>query len=354
MTLDLPGGVVAGIPDGPLAAKIVPAKRRRSELAGKVAAFTTQLMALPPLSPDFSHKLDEIRSIGTPEIAQVSGRGAHVLDQFGERSGTVLQQSLRELDAIAHELDPGRKGGLLNPAKRLGLLRAKPDPEGYFRRYLAAQERINQTLLNLSRERDAMLRSNVLIDSERDRMLADMRALEESGVTARELSAQLEGRSAQLAASDPVRADRLRAEALYEAEQRAVEIARQMAIASQGWLALDLIERNNSDVISGATRAFDTMVLVLRGATTLAQMLTQHGLVLDRIAALNAASSKLIDDSGPETKAPIPRDAHELGNAFTDLYEALDTAESSRGRALADMREAANMISRETARASSY
>jgi uncharacterized protein YaaN involved in tellurite resistance len=354
MILDLPGGVVAGIPDGPLAARIVPSKARRSELAGKVAAFAAQLIELPVLSPEFSHRLEDIRTIGASEIARLSGRGARMLAEVSPQSGGELQQSLDQLRALARELDPAREGNLLNPARRLGLIRRQPDPEAYFARYREAQEIINASLIGLARERDAMLRSNVTLAAERERMLADMRALEEAGVTARELAIQIDARAAQLAANDPLHADKLRAEALTEAQQRAVEIARQMAIAAQGWAALDLTERSNAHLIAGASRAIDTMVLVLRGAKVVADALTRHGLVFDRIAALNRATGKLIDEDSPGASGPAPTTAAELGYAFTDLHAALDTADQSRGRALEDMRAANELISRETDRAVSY
>lgn len=351
MALDLPGGVVAGIPDGPLAARIVPAKARRSELAGKAAAFTARLLELPPLSPEFAHRVEEIGRIGAGEIARLSGRAARLLGEVSASNSLALQQPLGELQALARGLDPAAAGNLLGATRRFGLIRGQPDPDAYFARYRAAQESIDAALTTLIRERDGVLRSNVTLAGERERMLADMRALEEAGVTARELAVQLEARAEQLAARDPLRADRLRADALFEAQHRAAEIAAQMALAAQGWAALDLIEGNNRGLIAGASRAIETMVLVLRGAKAVADALTRQGLVLDRITALNRISTKLIED---DPSGPVATDAAQLGNAFTQLHAALDQAESSRERALEDMRAANDLISRETARAAAY
>lgn len=344
MALNLPGGVVAGIPDGPLAAQIVPSKRRRSELAGKVAVFANELVALPVLSPEFSHKLDDIRAIGAPEMAALSGRGERALSEFGMPAGSVIERAILQLRRLAEDLDPKRKGGLLNPKKRFGFGRAKPDPERYFRGYLDAQDTINASLVDLARERDAMLRSSVMIDSERQRMLTDLRDLEEAGVTARELAMQLDGRAAQIASQNPVHADKLRAEALFEAEQRAGEIAKKMAVGAQSWMAFEVIDATNTQIITGASQTIDTMVVVLKSAHSVADMLTRHGLVLDRIAALNQAAANIISED-PSPDGEVASDPDALANAFTLLHDALDQAETSRGSAASDLAEAAKRIS---------
>ena len=71
-------------------------------------------------------------------------------------------------------------------------------------------------------------------------------------------------------------------------------LATQMAVWVQGYLALDLVRKNNVELIKGVDRATTTTVSALRTAVTVAQALADQKLVLDQITALNTTTDNII------------------------------------------------------------
>ena len=66
--------------------------------------------------------------------------------------------------------------------------------------------------------------------------------------------------------------------------QRVQDLLTQMAVTVQGYLALDLVKKNNVELIKGVDRASTTTVAALRTAVTVAQALVGQKLVLDQIS----------------------------------------------------------------------
>src|SRR3546814_20968894 len=77
--------------------------------------------------------------------------------------------------------------------------------------------------------------------------------------------------------SDPAKAKAIRETALFYARQRTQDLLTQMAVTVQGYLALDLVKKNNVELVKGVDRASTTTVAALRTAVTVAQALTRIG-----------------------------------------------------------------------------
>jgi uncharacterized protein YaaN involved in tellurite resistance len=72
-----------------------------------------------------------------------------------------------------------------------------------------------------------------------------------------------------------------------------------MAVTVQGYLALDLVKKNNVELVKGVERASTTTVGALRTAVTVAQAMTNQRLVLGQITALNTTTANIIDRPAP-------------------------------------------------------
>ena len=77
---------------------------------------------------------------------------------------------------------------------------------------------------------------------------------------------------------------------LFSVRQKHQDLLTQLAVSVQGYLALDLIRRNNVELIKGVQRATTTTVSALRTAVIVAQALADQKLVLDQITALNTTT----------------------------------------------------------------
>ena len=107
-----------------------------------------------------------------------------------------------------------------------------------------------------------------------------------------------------------------------------------MAVTVQGYLALDLVKKNNVELVKGVDRASTTTVSALRTAVTVAQAMTNQRLVLEQITALNTTTANMIDTTGEllrtqtgaihEQAASSTIPLETLQRAFQNIYDTMD------------------------------
>ncbi|MFX5477000.1 toxic anion resistance protein, partial [Acinetobacter baumannii] len=66
---------------------------------------------------------------------------------------------------------------------------------------------------------------------------------------------------------------------------------------------LDLVKKNNQELVKGVDRASTTTVAALRTAVTVAQALGNQKLVLEQITQLNTTTASIIDSTGALLKS---------------------------------------------------
>jgi len=98
-------------------------------------------------------------------------------------------------------------------------------------------------------------------------------------------------------ATDPARAKVLNEDMLFYVRQKNQDLLTQLAVSVQGYLALDVIRRNNVELIKGVQRATTTTISALRTAVIVAQAMANQKLVLDQITALNTTTSTMIEST---------------------------------------------------------
>src|SRR3546814_10786281 len=80
----------------------------------------------------------------------------------------------------------------------------------------------------------------------------------------------------------------------------------------RSYLALDLVKKNNVELVKGVDRASTTTVGALKTAITVAQAMTNQKLVLEQITALHTTTASIIDGTSKMLKdnsAPIHEQA---------------------------------------------
>ena len=138
----------------------------------------------------------------------------------------------------------------------------------------------------------------------------------------------------------------------------------QLAVSVQGYLALDLIRRNNVELIKGVDRATTTTVSALRTAVIVAQALSDQKLVLDQITALNETTGDLIVSTSEMLKqqsADISKQASEatvdlakLQKAFQNIYATMDEIDNFKVKALDSMSLTINSLETEIDKSRTY
>jgi uncharacterized protein YaaN involved in tellurite resistance len=348
------------------AAGLVPVDaEKKSKLEEKVDSFVSELVALDPNSPDFGKKVDQITGMGRKEIATTAQMSNRFLDRpvraMDQESG--VGADLAELRRTVEDLDPGRKGKLTG-RKLLGIIPLGNKLKNYFDSYTSAQGHIQAILARLASGKDELLMDNATIDVERQKLWEAMGKLEQMVHIAKTLDDRLEEEAANLDSVDPAKAKAIRETALFYVRQRTQDLLTQMAVSVQGYLALDLVKKNNVELVKGVDRASTTTVGALRTAVTVAQAMTNQRLVLGQITALNETTAGIIDSTGKllrENTAKIHEQAagstipmETLQRAFQNIYDTMDAVDTFKVKALASMKQTVDVLSDEVEKSKGY
>ncbi len=349
------------------AAGLVPLKQEeRSALELKVDAFVDDLVATDTKSPEFGKKIDQLTTMGRKEIAEAAGHSNRFLDRPVKAisSDTGIGADLTELRRTVEDLDPGRRGNLLAPKKLFGIIPFGSKFRNYFDGYKSAQSHISTILARLASGKDELLMDNAAIDVERANMWKTMGKLEQMIHISKTMDARLEEKANELDATDPAKAKAIRETALFYTRQRTTDLLTQMAVTVQGYLALDLVKKNNIELVKGVDRASTTTVAALRTAVTVAQALTSQKLVLEQITALNTTTANVIDSTGNMLKnqsgeihkqaasATIPLET--LQRAFQNIYDTMDTIDRFKVEALGNMKQTVDVLTSEVEKSRGY
>ena len=349
------------------AAGLVPLKdSERSALDVKVDTFIDELAAIDANSPEFGKKVDQLTSMGRKEIAEAASASNRFLDRPVKAidSDTGIGSDLTQLRKTVEELDPGRQGKLTGRKKFLGIIPFGSRLQGYFRQYQSAQSHISAILARLASGKDELLMDNAAIDTERANLWKTMGKLEQMIHISKTMDARLEEKAKELDATDPAKAKAIRETALFYTRQRTTDLLTQMAVTVQGYLALDLVKKNNVELVKGVDRASTTTVSALRTAITVAQALTSQKLVLDQITALNTTTANVIDGTGEMLKnqtgeihkqaasATIPLET--LQRAFQNIYDTMDSIDEFKMQALGNMKQTVDTLSNEVDKSRGY
>jgi len=349
------------------AAGLVPLdEEKRSKLDEKVDAFIDDLVAQDANSPEFGARVDQLTNMGRKEIAEAAGHSNRFLDRpvRAMDSDNKVGADLAQLRRTVEDLDPGKRGSLLAPKKLFGIIPFGNRLRDYFDSYKSAQGHINSILGSLASGKDVLIKDNAAVDVERQNMWATMGRLEQMIHISKTLDARLEAKALELDSTDPAKAKAIRDSALFYIRQRSQDLLTQMAVTVQGYLALDLVKKNNVELVKGVDRASTTTVAALRTAVTVAQALAGQKLVLEQVTALNTTTANMIDSTGEMLKtqtAAIHEQAasstipiQTLQRAFQNIYDTMDSIDAFKAKALENMKTTVNTLSDEVEKSKGY
>lgn len=349
------------------AAGLVPVTtEQKSKLDTKVDAFVNELVSVDANSPQFGEKVDQITRMGQEQIRAAAAMSNRFLDRpvrAMDADGSV-GKDLAELRRTVEDLDPGRQGKLSGPRKILGIIPFGNKIKNYFDSYSSAQSHIAAILQRLESGKKELHLDNAAIDTERQKLWAAMGELEQMIHIAKTLDERLEAKALELDSVDPAKAKALRESALFYVRQRTQDLLTQMAVSVQGYLALDLVKKNNVELVKGVDRASTTTVGALRTAVTVAQAMTNQRLVLGQITALNKTTSDIIDSTSTllrEQTAQIHEQAasstiplETLQRAFQNIYDTMDEVDNFKVRALDSMKQTVTVLTAEVEKSKGY
>jgi uncharacterized protein YaaN involved in tellurite resistance len=348
---------------------------RSAELAARAKDFIADLIDKDPRAPEFTKKINDVASMGQDEI-----RGAaEVSNRMLERPVAALAaargngdeadpqrkiaKTLVELRLTIEDLDPSKAEGGIGQFL-LSLIPFRDKIRSYFAKYASAQTQLDKIIHALQNGQDSLLKDNAAVEGEKSRLWDTMGRLQEYAVLTSALDSQLQHEIEEIRSKDAAKADALTADLLYAIRQKHQDLLTQLAVSAQGYLALDVVRKNNVELIKGVERATTTTISALRTAVIVAQALANQKLVLDQITALNTTTSNMIVATSQMLKTQSAQIAEQsssatislesLETAFQNIYETIDTLDGYKVKAVETMALTVSTLQARLAEASAY
>jgi uncharacterized protein YaaN involved in tellurite resistance len=329
---------------------------RQTEIASQAKAYVAEIAAMDSRSPEFQQKVEGLNRFAGREMVASSDASSRMLDRSStslasaKKSNNSAQMyvasTLGELRSTVEDLTPGQE--LSAGRKILGFVPGGNKLARYFQRYESAQTQLDKIIKSLMAGQDALMKDNASLAQEKTNLWETMKQLSEYAVFAQELDrATVEKIEEVRRSGQTEHAQQLESDVLFPVRQRRQDILTQLAVSVQGYLAIDVIRKNNTELIKGVDRARTTTISALRTAVIVAQALANQKLVLDQIDAINTTTNNMILRTSEMLKdqtARIHQQASSSGvsvqtleKAFANIYQTMDAIDTFRSQAAKSM-----------------
>lgn len=340
----------------------------RTDMARKASDYVRDLAALDARSPEFASKVGEITGLGAGEMRTAASQSNRMLeravrslpDKGGDAQAKVAG-SLVELRRVVEDLDP-RDLPASKSRKFLSRLPGGNKLRDHVAKYASAQGTLNRIVGSLRGGQDELRRDNAALQTERVRLWETMGKLQEYVVLTQALDTAVEQHLARI--PDPQEADAVRADVLFPVRQKHQDLLTQLAVSAQGYLAMDVVRRNNDELIKGVERAATTTVSALRISVMLASALDHQKKVIEQVNALRGTTEELIRGNAEmlaTQSGEIQRiaadpavGAETLRAAFQQIYRTLDAIDTYKVQATEAMATTVQSLTDELQQASAY
>ncbi|WP_406197885.1 toxic anion resistance protein [Streptomyces sp. NBC_01017] len=342
----------------------------RTDMAKKASAYVEGLAALDARSPEFAGKVGEITGLGAGEMRSAAAQSNRMLertirslpDQGGDAQSQVAG-SLVELRRVVQDLDP-RDLPASKGRKFLSRLPGGNKLRDHVAKYASAQGTLNKIVGSLRGGQDELRRDNAALQTERVRLWETMGKLQEYVVLTEALDTAVGQHITGVQTQDPAQADNLRADILFPVRQKHQDLLTQLAVCAQGYLAMDVVRRNNEELIKGVDRAATTTVSALRISVMLSSALDNQKKVIEQVNALRGTTEDLIRGNAEmlaTQSGEIQRiaadpavGAETLRSAFQQIYRTLDAIDTYKVQATEAMATTVENLTAELQHASAY
>ncbi|WP_407410132.1 toxic anion resistance protein [Methanobrevibacter sp.] len=271
----------------------------------------------------------------------------------GGKDAENIGEKLAELDRQMKDLDPskvdfakkGVLGNILNPVKK------------YFDKYEKAEVAISNIIDSLDNSSKVLQNDNTTLLNEEtnlrevtNKLLADIelgKQMDES------IEAQIQ--EAEINGVDADKIKFVREEILFPLRQRIMDMQQMIVVNQQGIVSLNVIRRNNKELIRGVNRAKNVTVSALRTGVMVATALYDQKIVMDKINILNETTENIIETTShmlKEQGSEIQKHSAEtmispdvLKASFAEALQAIEDVSTYKEQALPKMKETIDLFS---------
>ena len=300
---------------------------------------------------------DIINSFGIEDLKKSKSKNSILqnklvtFDKAGQMTGlgevSTVTQGLEDLTIKMKDLDPsgidflktGPLSKVFNPVRR------------YFEKYKSADQEISAIVTSLDKGKKSLTQDNTTLEFEEVEMRKTTLQMLKNVEMGQQLDAGLEAAIAKARAEgvDPDKIKFVEEEVLFPLRQRIEDFQQVALVSEQGVIAMEIIRRNNRELIRSVERAQNVTVTALRTAVTVAGALYNQKIVLEKVNSLNETTNKMLETTatmlhtqGVEIQKQATETAitaETLKTVFAETLQALDDISAYRQEALPQMKE---------------
>lgn len=270
----------------------------------------------------------------------------------GGKEADNIGEQLMELNKQMKDLDPskvdfakkGMLGNLMNPVRK------------YFAKYEKAEVAISDIVESLEKSSKVLQNDNTTLLNEENylrevtnKLLADIELGKQMDAS---IEAQIQ--NAEIEGIDQDKVDFVKEEILFPLRQRIMDMQQMIVVNQQGIVSLNVIRRNNKELIRGVNRAKNVTVSALRTGVMVASALYDQKIVMDKINILNETTENIIQTTShmlKEQGSEIQKHSAEsmispdvLKASFAEALQAIEDVSTYKIQALPQMKETIDMF----------
>ena len=272
-------------------------------------------------------------------------KGSSESENIGDK---LSELNFKMKDLYPSKIDFTKKGVLgdiFNPVRK------------YFSRYQKAEVAIAEIIDSLDHSSQILQNDNTTLIAEENnlrevtkKLLADIELGKEM-----DESIEMQIQKAEIEGVDPEKISFVKEEILFPLRQRIMDMQQMIVINQQGIVSLNVIRRNNKELIRGVNRAKNVTVTALRTAVMVASALYDQKIVMDKVNILNETTGNIIEstshmlhDQGAEiqkSSAEAMISPEVLQKSFAEALAAIEEVSAYKENALPKMKETIQMFS---------
>lgn len=271
------------------------------------------------------------------------------LSKGGDDAGEVgdnlsqLHMEIKDLDPSALDFTKtGPIGKLTRPIRK------------YFAKYQKSDAAIADIVKSLDKGSVVLKNDNITLSAEELSLRELTKKLSNDIELGRMMDEAIEVQIAKAVSEgcDPEKIKFVREEILFPLRQRIMDMQQMIVVNQQGIISMNLIQRNNKELIRGVERAKNVTVTALRTGVVVAGALYNQKVLLKKIQTLNETTENIIESTSKMLKEQgeeIQQQSMEtmisvdvLKNSFADALAAIEAISTFRENALPQMKQTIN------------
>lgn len=302
--------------------------------------------------------LKPLDNFGLNEMSKSAAHNEMLATRFvdltkGGKDSDNIGENLLELNNQIKDLDPskvnfakkGVLGNLMNPVRK------------YFAKYEKAETAISDIVQSLDKSSKVLQNDNTTLLNEENylrditnKLLADIELAKQMDES---IEAQIQ--TAEIEGIDEEKVKFVREEILFPLRQRIMDMQQTIVVNQQGIVSLNVIRRNNKELIRGVKRAQNVTLSALRTGVMVASALYDQKIVMEKINIINSTTEHIIESTShmlKEQGSEIQKHSAKtmispevLKASFLEAIQAIEDVSTYKEQALPKMKETITLFS---------